>query len=489
MSDFQMDSEDAAAGLSNNPVAPIPLFIDLDGTLVKSDLFIESLLALVQQAPWCLFLTPFWLMRGVARLKYEVAMRVVLKIDRLPLQEDLVAFLNKAAGQGRPVYLATASTRLLAEQTADTIGLFSGVLASDDRTNLKGLQKLEAIRRLSEGPFDYAGNSRSDLLVWRHAHRGIVVNPELGVCAAARRHCKIEHIFEDRPPQWQSWIRALRIYQWMKNLLLGVPILTAHAFTLENFGAVALAFTAFGLVASSSYIINDLIDLNADRFHPRKQKRPFAAGDIPLLASLVGIAIPLVTGFLLAALLPRPFLLSLFAYAVLTMSYSLFFKTVVLMDVILLGALYSMRIFAGAAAIEVEISFWLLAFSMFVFFSIALVKRSSELLMMEKMSQTATVGRDYRLSDYNTLNAMGVASGYLSVLVLALFINNPMVMEYYTHPNRLWLLCPLMLYWLSRLWIKTSRGEMHDDPLLFSLKDFVSWLVLFAMTLTTLAAI
>lgn len=484
-----MEFEEEAALPAVKTAKPIPLFIDLDGTLVKSDLLIESLLALLRQAPWCLFLVPFWLMSGVARLKAEVAKRVVLAIERLPLQEDFVAFLRETAGDGRAIYLATASTRLLAERVAEEIGLFSGVLASDAKTNLKGIRKLKAIQEMSAGPFDYAGNSRSDVSIWAHARHGVVVNPAPGVYAAARRHCQVDALFEDRPSAFQSWMRALRVYQWMKNFLLGVPVLTAHAFTVKNAGAVAAAFLAFGMIASSSYIINDMIDLSADRFHPRKRKRPFAAGDISLLAGLVGMIVPLATGLWLATLLPHPFRLSIFAYLLLTMSYSFFLKTVVLLDVILLGALYTVRIIAGAAAIGVEISFWLLAFSMFVFFSIALVKRSSELLTMEKMSETAAVGRDYRLSDYNTLNAMGIASGYLSVLVLALFINNPMVMENYTHPNRLWLLCPLMLYWISRLWIKTSRGEMHDDPLLFSLKDRVSWLVLFAMMMTTLVAI
>jgi 4-hydroxybenzoate polyprenyltransferase len=484
-----MEFEAGSADPDIKTAAPIPLFIDLDGTLVKSDLLIESFLQLLRQAPWCLLLAPLWLMSGIARLKAEVAKRVVLPIERLPLQEDFVAFLRETAREGRPIYLATASTRLLAELVAERIGFFSGVLASDEKTNLKGTRKLEAIREMSEGPFDYAGNARSDISVWAQARKGLVVNPGLGVYSAARRQCQIDTLFEDRPPTYQSWIRALRVYQWMKNLLLGVPVLTAHAFSVKNFSSLAVGFLAFGMIASSSYIINDMVDLSADRFHPRKRKRPLAAGDISLLAGLVGMSVSLVSGFFLAAMLPNPFLLSILAYLLLTIGYSLFFKTVVLLDVILLGALYTVRIVAGGAAIGVEISFWLLAFSMFVFFSIALVKRSSELLTVKKMSETAAVGRDYRLSDYSALNAMGIASGYLSVLVLALYIDTPLVKENYTNPYRLWLLCPLMLYWISRLWIKTSRGEMHDDPLLYSLRDVVSWLVLFAMLLITLSAI
>ena len=489
MSDSRMEREERVIGPSANETVRIPLFVDLDGTLVKSDLFIENLLALIRQSPWHLFMVPYWLIGGIARLKAEVAQRVDLPVDRLPLQEEFVAFLRDTAQTGRPIYLATAATRLMAERVAARLGLFHDVLASDGKTNLKGKGKLDAIRATAAGPFDYAGNARADLAVWRRARRGIVVNPAPGISAAARRNCQVDHVFEDRPSAFRSWIRALRVYQWSKNFLIGVPALTAHAITFENLGAVAVAIVAFGLIASSSYLINDMIDLNADRLHPRKRNRPLAAGDITLAAGLVGMLLPLAMGFWLATLLPAPFLLWLSLYAVLSICYSLFFKTVVILDVILLGVLYTLRIVAGAAAIQVYVSNWLLAFSMFVFFSIALVKRSSELLTLQKLAKDAIVGRDYRLCDYSALFIMGVASGYLSVLVLALYVDNPVVMEYYAHPFLLWLLCPLMLYWISRLWIKTSRGEMHDDPLLFSLKDPVSWLVLLAMLLTTAAAI
>ncbi|MFZ7125660.1 MAG: UbiA family prenyltransferase [Desulfobacterales bacterium] len=480
--------EKEATNPSNAPDST-PLFVDLDGTVIKSDLLIEGLLALVRQAPLSLFRLPFWLMRGIKQVKVEVANRVVMPIERIPVQEEFIEFLRKEAAYGRPIYLATAANRLLAEQVADRIGVFSGVLASDERENLKGWKKLEAIRESFPGPFDYAGNSRSDLKIWSEARSGIVVNPGPGICEAARRRCRIAQVFEDRASSFSSWFRALRIYQWMKNLLLGVPLLTAHAFSPNELGAATVAFVAFGLVASSTYLINDLFDLGADRSHPRKRKRPFAAGDISLKTGLAAIIAFLGIGFFLSGWLPKPFRVALLAYAGLTLGYSSWFKTVALLDVILLAALHTVRIIAGAAAIEVEVSSWLLAFSMFVFLSIALVKRTSELVTVGENSQTETVGRDYRLSDYAVLNAMGIASGYLSVLVLALFIDSPGVPENYTHPGRLWLLCPLMLYWVSRLWIKTARGEMPDDPLLFSLKDWVSWMVLLAMVLVTLTAI
>jgi 4-hydroxybenzoate polyprenyltransferase/phosphoserine phosphatase len=488
MSDPQTKTENSGRE-AGDPAAPVPLFIDLDGTLVKSDLLLEGLLLMLRKAPWRLLMLPLWLAGGIARLKAEVAKQVPLSIERLPLQEGLAAFLRERAAEGRPIYLATAANRAVAEKVAGRVGLFSGVLASDETTNLKGARKLKAIQALSSGPFDFAGNGWSDLPVWGRARKAIVVNPGPGVTAAARRRGTIEHIFDDRPPALQSWIRGLRLYQWMKNFLLGVPILTAHAFSLADIGAMAIAFVAFGLVASSAYMVNDLIDLDADRLHPRKRRRPFAAGDLSIPAGLLAAIVALAAGLCAAALLSRPFLLSALAYLALTMSYSLFLKRVVILDVILLGALYTVRIVAGAAAIDVAISSWLLAFSMFVFFSIALVKRSSEILILKKVSEQGAEGRDYRLTDYPTLKAMGIASGYLAVLVLALYIDSAVVTAIYRHPYRLWLLCPLMLYWISRLWIKTARGEMHDDPLMFSLRDRVSWAVLAAMLLTTLLAI
>jgi len=484
--DPQMQNPSTAQTVA--PATSVPLFVDLDGTLIKSDLLIESVLALIRQAPHYLLWLPFWLMQGAARLKAEVARRVALPVDGLPLQRTLLDYIAQARRNGRPVYLATAADHRLAKLVADKLGLFTGVLASDATQNLKGEKKLEAIRRQSEGAFDYAGNALCDIPIWAQARRGLVVNAMPFVAQMARRRCEVEAVWQDRPSAVGSWLRALRLYQWTKNLLLGVPLVTAHAFSLEKAGLVALAFLAFGLVASAAYVFNDLLDLASDRAHARKRRRPFAAGDLPLGLGLAAVGVCAAAGFGIAMFLPRAFTWALLSYAVLTLSYSLYFKTLALLDVILLGALYTARIIAGAAAIEVEVSFWLLAFSMFVFLSIALLKRSAELATVNPASQAKIAGRDYRRSDFAELKTMGIASGYLSVLVLSLYIDSPGVVALYAHPSRLWALCPLMLYWISRLWIKTSRGEMHDDPLMFSLKDRASWLVLAGMTLTMWSA-
>ena len=469
----------------------VPLFVDLDGTLIKTDLLIESAFFLLKKQPWMLLVMPYWLLFGKARFKEEIAKRSVLDFSVLPLQDEFVEFLHNEANKGRPLYLATASDRRLAEPVAKRLGIFKQVLASDGHRNLKGARKLEAILVCCDGSlFDYAGNERVDLAIWAKARRAIVVNPGIGVIAAARkRRYVVQQVFDDRPPVAKTWIRALRIHQWAKNVLLGVPILTAHAFNLSAITEIAAAFTAFGLVASATYLLNDLLDLAADRHHPRKCKRPFAAGNIGLVSGILGMIAVFCSGFGLAVQLSDYFLFTLLAYLGLTISYSFYFKRIVLIDVLLLASLYTIRIVAGAFAIDVTVSSWLLGFSMFIFLSLALVKRCTELMAMQRLSRETMKGRGYQVSDYAMLSAMGVAAGYISILVLALFISSPESIGKYTYPALLWLLCPLMAYWVSRLWLKTSRGEMHDDPLIFSLKDQASWIVFINMMMVTLVSI
>ncbi len=476
---------------AGTPRDSAPLFVDLDGTLIKTDLLIESTFFLLKTKPWMLLAMLYWLAFGKARLKEEIAKRSALDFSVLPLQQEFVEFLNSEAKNGRTLYLATASDRLLAEPLAKRLGIFKKVLASDGHRNLKGARKLEAILSCcNDSAFDYAGNARVDLAIWAKARRAIVVNPAIGVIAAARkRGYQVQRVFDDRPPIVKTWLRALRIHQWAKNVLLGVPVLTAHAFNFSAIDNIAAAFTAFCLVASATYLLNDLLDLFSDRHHPRKCKRPFAAGDIGLASGILGMIVLFGAGFGLATQLSDYFLIALLAYLGLTVSYSFYFKRIVLIDVLLLAALYTIRIVAGAYAIEVPLSSWLLGFSMFVFLSLALVKRCTELMTMQRLSHETMKGRDYHASDYPMLSVMGVAAGYISILVLALFISSPESVGKYTYPVLLWLLCPLMAYWVSRLWLKTSRGEMHDDPLLFSLKDQASWIVFINMMMVTLVAI
>jgi 4-hydroxybenzoate polyprenyltransferase len=468
----------------------VPLFVDLDGTLMKSDLLVESALALIRQSPLAVVLIFLWVLRGKAYLKARIAERVKLETDALPLQADFVAYLKAEHEAGRPLHLATASHVGPAQAIADRLGIFQSVLASDELRNLRGKAKLAAILEKTGGEaFDYAGNATVDYPIWEKARHAIVVNPGPGVERGARQRAEVSRVFDDRPPAWKVWTKETRLYQWLKNLLLGVPLLTSHAFTSAHLWSVGLAFVAFGLVASATYMLNDLLDLASDRRHPRKSARPFAAGNLSIVTGCLGMFVMLAAGLVLAACVSLPFLAALVAYLFLTLSYSLYFKTYVLIDVILLASLYTVRIIAGGVAIQVEISSWLLAFSMFTFLSLALVKRGSELVAMEKLSRKGAKGRDYQLGDSQAIVSMGIAAGYMSVLVLALYVDSPNIANSYQNAKLLWLLCPLMLYWVSRLWIKTTRGEMHDDPLLYSLRDRGSWIIFGSMTAVTLMAI
>ena len=477
--------------LGGAPKDAVPLFVDLDGTLIKTDLLLESAFWLLKKQPWLLFTMLYWLAFGKARLKEEIAIRTVLDFNVLPLQKEFVAFLYNEARNGRTLYLATASDRRLAEPVAKRLGIFKQVLASDGHLNLKGTHKLEAILTCcKDAPFDYVGNERADLAIWAKARRAIVVNPGSGVVAAAkRRRYVIQQVFDDRPPTVKTWLRALRVHQWAKNGLLAVPVLTAQAFTFAAVADVAAAFAAFSLVASATYLLNDLLSLDTDRHHPRKNKRPFAAGDISLAAGVLGMIVTFGAGFALAAQLSEQFLLTLLAYLALTLSYSFYFKRLALVDVLLLASLYTLRIIAGAIVIAAPLSSWLLGCSLFIFLSLALAKRCNELMAIQRLARDSLKGRDYHVADYAMLSTMGVVAGYGSIGVLALFIGSPESIGLYTYPGLLWLLCPLMAYWLSRLWLKTSRGEMHGDPLVFSLKDQASWIVFILMLMVALVAI
>jgi 4-hydroxybenzoate polyprenyltransferase len=469
----------------------LPLFVDLDGTLIKSDLLLESFCALLKHNPFYLFLAFIWLLHGKAYLKQQIAVRVHLDASLLPYHAGFLDYLQAEAATGRQLFLATAANNILARQVADHLGIFHGVLASDRCSNLSGKQKLHAIlAECREGQFDYAGNGAVDLPILSCARNAILVNPTERVKKATQQTAQLQRIFAEPRAGLVPYLKALRVHQWLKNLLLFVPLFTAHEWS--NLTLVLHAFLgwfAFSQCASSVYLLNDLLDLPADRNHPRKRTRPLAAGDIPLLYGGVLMILLLFMGLSTAVGLSWRFLGLVLLYLICNLAYSLRLKTMVLIDVLILAGLYTLRIIAGAAAIEATPSFWLLAFSVFVFLSLALVKRCSELHSCLKMSQKETRGRDYHVSDLDYLHSMGTASGYLAVLVLALYVNSPELAESYSHPEILWVLCLTTLYWISRVWLKAGRGEMHDDPLVFTIKDRGSQLVLIANITAVLLAL
>lgn len=463
--------------------------VDLDGTLLRSDILYESLLALLARNPLYLFLIPIWLLGGKAALKRQLASRVQLPAETLPYDQRVLEILRTT--QQRPRVLCTASDQILVQPIADHLNLFEEVIASDGHTNLSGHNKAKALaERFGERNFDYMGNSRVDLEVWAHAGGAIVVNNGDGLVRQAAKQTEVLAHLPAQSGNLLTWVKALRIYQWLKNLLVLVPLLTAHRF-MEP-GALmdaGIAFLAFGLCASGVYVLNDLLDLTPDRMHPRKRKRPFAAGTLPLLQGLLVAPILTIAGFVLALVCSPAFALVLLCYYVMTLGYSLQLKRIVMIDVVLLAALYTVRIIGGTVAIGSELSFWLLAFSMFVFLSLAMLKRYTELASALANGKELALGRGYSVADLPLIQSLGAAAGYIGVLVFALYINSPERMELYRHPKVLWLLCPILLYWISRMWIVAHRGNMHDDPIVYAATDRGSQIVIALGVLIVLAAI
>ncbi len=462
--------------MSKNNKNRLPIVVDLDGTLLLSDILVESFLILIKQNPIYIILAFIWLFKGgKAQLKWEIARRVDIDVSTLPYNLALIDYLKTKKAEGHVIALATASNIAYANDVAQHLGLFDEVFASDQHTNLSGSKKREALNQaFGKNQYLYAGNAPIDLKVWSDAAGGIVVG-SLALAERARSVTAIETVIEGNQNSPKHWLKALRVHQWVKNGLVFIPLFSSHQ--LSNVGAVfdsVVAFVAFSLCASSVYLLNDLLDLKDDRQHATKCKRPFAAGTLNLVHGLVAAPVLLLAAFILALLLPWQFFAVLLGYYTLTFAYSFYLKRIVLVDVITLASLYTVRIIAGTAAIGVALSFWLLAFSIFVFLSLAIVKRYTELLGLKKKSAQKTLGRGYQVDDIELLSSLGGASGYISVLVLALYINSAEVKVLYSEPAMMWPICLVMLYWISRVWIIAHRGEMNDDPIVFALKDKVS---------------
>jgi 4-hydroxybenzoate polyprenyltransferase/phosphoserine phosphatase len=469
--------------MSHHPIGSIrPLVVDLDGTVLRTDLLVESASQFALRRPWRTPAMLRWLAEGRAILKEQLAANTMLDLETMPIRDDVVRWITEERANGRTVVLATASHKRLAAPLADRLGLFDEVIATDGDTNLKSTAKRDAlVARYGHRGFDYAGDSTADLAVWGAAANAYVVSDSASLIARVQRLTNLAGQF---PAGTQSQIfaaiQAMRPHQWVKNVLIAVPLLSAHLISdAQRLIAVALAFVVFGMIASSVYVLNDLVDVQDDRRHPRKRLRPVASGALSMPLAWALWPALLFGGFSLAALtLPPLFLASLGAYFALTVAYSLSFKQSAIVDVITLAALYTLRIVAGAAAISIALSFWLLAFSMFLFLSLACIKRFSELKAALDSGRADRIpGRGYFPSDLNIIAVLGGSAGCIAVLVLALYIQDSHTAELYSRPEAIWLVCPLLLYWISRAWLFAHRGWMHDDPIVFALKDKMSWAI------------
>lgn len=337
------------------------LAVDLDGSLISTDLLWESATQYLAKNPLRAFLLPAMLGKGRAQLKFQLARQIELDVSTLPYRQDVLDWLHAEKSKGRRIVLATASDSLLADAISRHLGIFDEVIASSGTTNLSGDAKREAlVSRFGERGFDYVGNTYVDLKVWKSAQRAIIVSPPSGLAESTAKITTVEYIFEvAKPNKLALWARALRLHQWLKNLLIFIPLLTSHRFNeLSLFSNAVFAFLAFGLCASSVYLLNDLIDSQDDRLHRSKRKRPFASGDLSILQGWLAVPVPLLTALIITiAFLPEQFALALLCYYGLTLAYTFKLKRVLLLDVVTLSGLYTLRIIAGAFAIDVPLSF------------------------------------------------------------------------------------------------------------------------------------
>ena len=457
---------------------PPPLVVDLDGTLINTDMLHESTLGVLRDNPLFLLCIPYWLSQGKAALKRHLSSRIDFDPRFLPYNLELLDWLKQQQSQGRTLILCTASDHQIALAISEHLGIFDEVMASDGKINLAGKHKAEALEhRFGVAGYDYAGNSQTDLAVWQHARQAVVVNASEKVTKQAHKICTVEHVFLPLPKRLLTGSRVLRVHQWMKNGLLFVPLLAAHQITnTEAWLELTLAFFSFSLCASAVYIVNDLLDLENDRKHPRKRKRPFASGLVPVSMGVILVPLLLIVSFMLAQYVSGYFVPWLLFYFVLTCAYSWRLKNLMLVDCLTLALLYTLRIIAGAAAMSMGLSFWLLAFSVFLFLSLAFVKRYAELEVHILQGKQKVHGRGYYTLDASLLQTMGITSGYAAVIVLAFYLNSEAVMQLYKTPEIMWGTVPVMLFWISWMWMKAHRGEMHDDPLVFAVKDKASLL-------------
>ena len=482
---LEMTAEYTSAMLQDPSQKPLAhaLCIDLDGTLIRTDLTFESLLGALKSQPWLIFVLPFWCLKGRSYLKHQLVQVSRLDVTVLPYQAEVLALIQQAREAGRHVALVTGSHESLARRVAEHVPMFDTILATSESRNLIGSNKAALLEQtFGTRQFEYVANGRVDLAVWQKSGAAVTVNAPRSVVQLVA-DMGIPHRDIPHPGTgWRTWLKAIRLQQWLKNLLLLVPIITAHeVLNLQALGSALLAFVSFGACASATYLINDLLDLEADRHHHKKKKRPFAAGHLDVRAGLAAIVLLLVIGVGLALLLPTGFQWALATYLVTTLLYSLWLKRLASLDVIVLAGLYTLRIIAGALATGISLSFWLLAFSMFIFLSLALVKRVAELVEVRKKETATGVplgklrGREYSTEDVVVLQGLGAASGYLAVLVLALYIHSPEVSTLYRSSELLWLIAPLMLLWITRMWLVTARGYMDEDPIFFAAKDPETW--------------
>ncbi len=467
-----------SASVVAGDAAGFPLAVDVDGTLLRTDFLHEAALQFVARHPFQAPQLLLWLAGGRAQLKTRLAEHVTPPISTMPLRQETLDLIRTAQQAGRPVYLASASDEGYVQALADRIGGISGVFGTTAECNLAGNAKAERLNaEFGAQGYDYVGDRPVDLAVWESSRLRYVVAHTRALEKQVTKQFDDVRVIARPRVRPNAYIRTLRAHQWSKNVLIFLGLIAGHHFSFDAVVATLAAFLCFCTAASSAYIVNDLLDLPGDRSHSRKRNRPLAAGDLPISHAIALAGLLMLFSLALATTLPLQFVFVLATYVASTLAYSLWLKRKAIVDVIVLGGLYTIRVFAGLAAIEGSGSQWLLMFSLFLFLCLAIEKRCSELIRRREDRKERLEGRNYRVSDLAILMPLAAAAGYGAVLVFTLYLSSSEVRGLYAHPERMWLICPLLLYWISRILLLSNRNEMHDDPVVFALTDRVSWYV------------
>ena len=470
------------------PSDPRPIAVDMDGSLLRTDTLHESLLILLRRRPLLLLLLPFWLLGGRAHFKRRIADYVLPDIAGLPVNEPFLAWLQERRAEGAILHLISAADERIVRRVAERFGIFETAMGSDGVNNLSGARKHAAIEALLGPGALYAGDSRKDLPIWAECRSAVLVGHTARLRAALGPDIVVTASFDAPRAGFSVWRKALRLHQWVKNALIFVPLLLGGR-VLEGLPLALLGFLAFGLIASATYLLNDMLDLEHDRQHRSKRHRPLASGVLPLKEAMAAVALLALLSVAIIAFMPPAFAVVAALYVLVTLTYSMVIKRMLMLDVITLAGLFTIRIDAGIAVVGDPVSPWLLAFSMFFFLSLACVKRHAECLVMAERGLGTVPGRAYRPVDAPWLMAMGSGSGFAAMSTFFLFlVGNESPILTYPNPQWMWLICVILGYWLCRIWALAARGEMHDDPVLFAVKDRLSLALAALIAVLTLMA-
>lgn len=482
---------DPSAPTNENDAATMPLAVDLDGTLLLTDTLFEALAEHIRRRPFWTLVQLIQLPFGIAKVKRRLTATIDLDADLLPVHEDVLAYCKSAKAAGREVWLVSAADQKMVDHVAKRFGIFDRVIGSDGETNNKGSAKARLLEKEAPDGFEYVGDSPADFKVWKKAARASHVDKgEARRRLIERMGVAVGHSFERPKAGVRTWLKALRVHQWAKNVLIFVPaILAMRIVEPAILTKLLIALPLLGIMASGTYILNDLLDLQGDRDHRSKHKRPFASGRIKLWQGFVASPLLILGGLIGGFILSPAFATTMLSYLVITLAYSLRLKRAALVDTIVLSFLYTLRLIMGAALAAVALSQWLLVFSMFLFVSLSMAKRHVEVLQLAASGKRFAVNRGYRAEDAGLTLGLGLATATSAPLILVLYvIESAWPSGLYSAPEMLWAAPVLLSLWLMRVWTLANRGELHDDPVVFAVKDPRSLLTGAALALSFLAA-